>query len=1246
MQQSKATKAKRLVAIMLGMSMLATTMATMSFGNGQTTASADTFTTDMTKEETLAEADKINQEVASEGMVLLKNGVIDDKGTKALPVEASTGGAMPWDPVTTTGVSVFGKHAGKEYFVYSGGVSSGSAGTDRKDIYDSLEAAGYKVNPTLKEFYSDDARSGGGGVSSSAVTETPIESLTEAEALTDDTAVKYEVTEEVSNPWGGTQTQTTSYKDVAIVVISRTGGENSDLSLNNGEGKHMLELSNNEIDLLKHIKTLGFKRTVVVINAIAFEMDFVDNEEYGVDAAIWVSGGPGRTGMMTFGKILSGEVNPSGKLVDIYYRDFLADPTSVGFSDATFGLPDEELFESGGWFGSSKAGDTYTLAEVGADGTTTYREAPADSRANGFSAYNEGIYYGYRYYETIASDIAAGKYVYMNGEGEDGELYKVDSAHPAKTDKAANAADWYDDAVVYPFGYGLSYTEFDWELVSQSSTTEALTADGKIEVQVKVTNTGSVAGKDVVQLYYGAPYIEGGIEKAAVNLGDYAKTDLLEPGQSQTLTLSLKVRDMASYDFSDANKNGFMGYELDAGTYNIFIGKDSNDCWSNPESIKISYTVGEGGLKITHSEYTNYEIKNQFDHSVGYEGILQQMSRADMVGTFPHPLTKAERAVTQEYLNTIGYNHQAKGQFEEGYDEGKPYQATTVPTQAETPYTGDEEGLIMLYELMDTPKDDPKWEKFMDQFTVEQLKKFVLPEGMFDTEAVPALGVPRMIEADGPYGFVGASSNELTKDYTDEYMFYYSSSALAGATWNDELIERQGEAKGLEGLVHGVNAIYAPGCNTHRSLFEGRNSEYYSEDPLLNGRSCAAEIRGLQSKGVIAYVKHFAVREEERESKTTRNITEQALREIYLKPFQIAVEEGKTLGIMVSNNPIGETWWCGADYGLCTEVLRNEWGFEGINITDWAWGEYSNNNDGIKAMLVAGTDKLMSGGKNVTIDEDDATMLTALRNAAKNVLFAVSRSNAMPEYLGDHNIYASGENFSTKFESTSAVFTEVERTYNITGDIPDTMTISEDGVLSGNAEAATPGKYEIVVESLIDGVVYRKDTVNIYISGLEYEGGAIAGATAGEQYVGSVATANSIYAGGVSYKLVDGALPEGLTLDGNGMITGTPTTAGEYTFTIAADAKGEETCEAEFTITVAQAQSPAEQPDYDQMIDDLKGQIEDLQAEIDALRTADSESGSGCAGNIGAAQMAMGGALLLGLGIAVVVAGRRSRKTK
>ncbi len=1166
-------------------------------GLSASAAAREELIPEMDKVEALAKSAELNQAVTAEGFTLLKNDSIDG-GAKALPIPLTS--LNPNNRSVKTGISVFGKQSADANFVYGGSVSAGSAGNGRVDLHTSLASAGYDVNASLKTFYETNTRSGSGGTSQSEVRETSGETI-----AADTEGIVWST---------GSGNSLISHKNVALIVITRTGRENGDMALryedrrlpdNSANGaagtgvyKHLLELSENEKSLLRYVKAQNFTRTIVVFNSISFEYDFLFDEEYGIDGAIWI-GAPGRTGLVSLGKILSGSINPSGKTVDIAYTDFTADPTYFSFSNNT------HLTDADG-----VAMDNKFYKDV--SGTLEVWNVSADGSRQGYSSINEGIYVGYRYYETIAADIAAGRYVYMNGNGEDGKLHKVDGTFTAKSDKSANANAWYDDSVVFPFGYGMSYTDFQWELVSQTPAAgTALTADGKIEIKVKVTNTGTVAGKDVVELYYNAPYTAGGVEKAHVVLGDYDKTSLLQPGYSETVTLTLKVRSMASFDYNDANSNSFKGYELDAGTYNIYVGKNSNDAWRNTAGIKTAYNVGAGGLKITHSEYTGYEMVPQLTHSAGPADnkILQKMSREDFVGTFPKTLTRAQRVITQAYRDTLGYTAQAANKHNkaDNYAAGKPWEYTTLPTQAASPAVGNEAGLIRLYQLMNVPKNDPMWQTFLNQFTIDQLRRFTTPAGRFETPAYPALGVPRIIECDGPYGWVGAGSNEVPAAYTSNHLGYYASSAVTAATWNDELVEKMGRTKGEEGLVHGFNAIYAPGVNYHRSLFEGRNNEYYSEDGLLGGRMAAAEARGLRSRGCIAVIKHFAAREEENETQLVRYFTEQTAREIILKQFQIAVEEGGALGMMSSNNAFGETWVCGADYGLATEILRNEWGFEGYMVTDWAWGEFSRA-DGMASMTIAGNDKIMAANVNWVYDATDPTLVNAIRKAAHNVMFAVSRTNAMPQYKGDHEIYASGERFSTDVSSYSTGYEDTTysshnyryvRAYNVIGELPAGFKLDvQKGTISGNANNAAPGKYEIVVEALINNNVYRRDNVNIYISGVGYAGGALAAGNVGANYVGSVATAESIFAGGVAYRLVSGSLPAGLVLDSNGTIIGTPTAAGTATFKVAASAIGVPEAEATFTITVGAA---IVTPDYADEIDDLEDKNKDLEDKAKGL---------------------------------------------
>ena len=1096
MKKSKLTSHRK-ITILLACLLCALIAWTACIATGADTfaANAGNFVPELEKVEAMENSRALSEEIAGEGFVMLKNDTIEG-GSKALPVPQASG---------KTGVSIFGKQSLDNYFVFGGSVSAGTvAATGRIGLYESVADAGFKVNESLKTFFSTSARAG-------SYSRTGNHTATNAE--TTSAKIQADLDAEKGIVWEeGTGDSRVNYKDVAIIVIGRSGGENTDLWLNKTDASlgtnnpgtpfHGLQLSAAEKDLMKWIKTQGFGRTILLMNGISFEYSFIFEEEYGIDAAFWI-GVPGRTGMNAIGKLLNGKVNPSGRLTGITYADFRADATWFSYSN------NDHLTDR---FGT--AGDNYMY--VG--GIANTNRAPDTGRRSGYSAYNEGIYLGYRYYETIAADIAAGKYVYMNGEAEDGKLHKVDGTTPAKTDKVANANAWYDDKVVFPFGYGMSYTSFDWKLESQSPAQGAVvTADDKITLKVKVTNTGTAAGKDVVQLYHNAPYINNGIEKAHVVLSDYAKTSLLKPGESEVLSLSVKVRDMASYDWNDANKNGFKGYELDGGEYNIFVGKNSNNAWRNTDGIKAKYTVAAGGIKVTHSEYTKYEIKNQFDHSTGTGGashLLQQMSRGDFIDTFPKVLAREDRQVTMDYINTLGFANQGFGKFkkENNYAEGKPYEATEMPNQAETPATGHEKDLIRLYDLVDVPKNDPLWDEFMDQITIDQLISFSRV-GFFASYEIHELGIPRMVETDGPYGIVGNSSwNEVKTAYSNSNFGYYTSSAIVAATFNDELVERMGANKGEEGLLHGVHAIYAPGVNVFRSYFEGRNNEYYSEDGLLGGRMCAAEVKGMQSRGTVAFVKHFAVREEENENNAIRLMTEQALREVYLKQFQIAVEEGGALAMMASNNPIGETWFTAADYGLMTEVLRNEWGFEGVAVTDFAWPQLRHS-DGITSAILGGCDKIMYHGaatgemkllnahptvvapaaaaRGWYVDKEDPTLVTAIRKAAKNQLFTASRSSAMMTYMGKDEIIAVGNftedvsSYWSRFDvtqsgsyqrSTEPSLTMV-RTYTLAGDVPAGFAIDNNGILSGNAEAVGTGTHEFIVEVRINGFIHRTDTI-------------------------------------------------------------------------------------------------------------------------------------------------------------------------
>ena len=451
------------------------------------------------KEAVLKEANKLNEKIAEEGVVLLKN-------DNALPIET--------DGAKKPKISVFGKNSVN--LVYGGSGSGGGNTSDAATIFDSLKSAGYEVNPTLQKFYESNS-SGAGRGKNPAMGDIPT-------GLLIGETPQSSYTKEVKDSYK-------EYNDAALVVFSRIGGEGFDLPrtmvddkgktlAGSNDGDHYLQLNNYEKDLLKAVAA-DFEKVIVIINSsTSMELGFIDETEYGVDAALWI-GAPGGSGINALGRIMSGKVNPSGRLVDTYARNFKNDPTWANFSNNL-----------------KKDGNRYT---IGGEGTNAY-----------FVDYEENVYVGYKYYETRGYD----------------------------EDVNYGASEWYDENVVYPFGYGLSYTNFEWEIIdSTPKAGSALEKDGKISVKVRVTNSGEVSGKDVVQLYYNAPYRSGEIEKPIVGLCAFAKTNEIAPGQYEDVTLEFNVSDMASYDYNDANHNGFKGYELDFGSYRIIAARNANEAW-------------------------------------------------------------------------------------------------------------------------------------------------------------------------------------------------------------------------------------------------------------------------------------------------------------------------------------------------------------------------------------------------------------------------------------------------------------------------------------------------------------------------------------------------------------------------------------------------------------------------------------------------------------------------------------------
>ena len=830
-----------------------------------------------------------NLEIAREGMVLLKN------HDNMLPLSG------------VTNVSIFGKNSNSSKWLRGGG-GSGSGrvnGETAVDIEQSLQKVGMTVNPTLKAFY-ESSSSGSGregttrydGVNDLAIGETPITSYTDAVKASFD-----------------------EYNDAAFVVLVRSGSEGTDLvtmnardSRKSGEptSRHSLQLSQNEHDMIEMVKE-KFDKIIILINAgNIFQCDEFENDDK-IGAILWM-GTPGAVGAQAIGEIVTGAANPSGRTVDTWTRDFTKDPSYQNFADNSQTFVDE----NGELYRDSNGEPIPNHTMINADGTPTStcteaRWVDADHYVpnrglNGcycaaYNNYEEGIYVDYRYHETRYADMA-------------------------KENQAAADA-WYDgdEGVIYPFGYGLSYTTFEQSIVNFSpAENTVLTGNKKIvSVDVKVKNTGDVAGKEAVQLYWKAPYYEGGIEKADHVLCAFGKTDMLEPGDEQTLTLSFNLQDFADYDYTDANKNDFKGYELDEGEYEVLLMKNAHE---TIESKKL--TVKKGGIQFRNDRYTGHEVVNQFSEddffcslpmsdSIGFD----HMSRANFEDTFPtHPTlderTLPENSKSEEFLTHSfvvadldvehnGYVSEAAYHTKQDFIDNDWHQEPEALASGER---------TMFADMIGADYDDPRWEEWLNEFTYDELLRFVRRH---DNTSLDAIGKPSTNDSDGPNQYE---------------IIWWCGEPTVAATFNIKLAQKQGDIVGAESFFANMYGWAGPAVNLHRSPFGGRNFEYYSADPFLMGKMASQVVKGATLKGVYCYFKHFAVNEQEKNREGTMAfVSEQALRMIYLKPFQMCIQDGYSRGIMSSYNRLGmmET---AASYPLLVEVLRHEWGFKGAVLSD------------------------------------------------------------------------------------------------------------------------------------------------------------------------------------------------------------------------------------------------------------------------------------------------------------------------
>lgn len=837
-------------------------------------------------------------------------------------------------------VSVFGKNSVN--LVY-GGSGSGVGRGETVDLYAALDEAEIDYNRTMKSFYEDSAKSPGGRGKNPAIGDVI------AGFGTGETPVSY-YTPAVRGSYA-------DYHDAAIVVFSRIGGEGFDLprtmktSYDSKASKisgarsmddHYLQLDENETGVLKEA-CANFDKVIVVLNcATSMELGFLDDETHyaynkNIKAAIWM-GNPGSTGTLALGRVLNGTVNPSGHTVDTYARNFKDAPSYKNFGN-----------------NSAELGNNYTVpnSSGGVDATDYY-----------FVEYEEGLNVGYRYYETRG--------------------YEEEKKDAAST--------WYADNVVFPFGYGLSYTSFDLTLESVSIPEgTALQPSDEIVAKVKVTNTKDRAGKEVVQLYYTAPYNPQGrdnaVEKSYVVLGDFAKTKLLRPGESDVVEMKLPVSDMKSYDYSDANGNRFKGYELEKGDYQLHISRDAH----TPVKT-LNYTVEEEFFLDDTGESA---VVNRFDDvSAGVKTLLSRADYSD-ASKFPTTPTDADRKVSADFISSLKYKTN---------DAGKPWETTDMPTQANNVLAKDAVE-VTCKDVIGKDFADPLWETLLNQLTVDQMARLI-GTGAYGTVQIENIDKPLTIEPDGPGGF----TNFMAEGGAVYDTCFYACECVIGATWNKELAYEMGKMVGNEGLIGDekgsslpYSGWYAPAVNIHRSPFSGRNWEYYSEDAYLSGALAAQVCLGAQEKGVYTFVKHFAVNDQETNRDSEGILVwadEQTMREIYLKPFEIAVKHGKTTAMMSSFNRLG-TVWAGGSYPLLTEVLRNEWGFKGMVVTDYNLLRYMNTDQ----MIRAGGDLVLNqGNKAPTTAKADATQVTAIRKAAKNILYTIVNSNAMNSLISGYRL--------------------------------------------------------------------------------------------------------------------------------------------------------------------------------------------------------------------------------------------------
>lgn len=1156
----KRTLFKKVLYIVLTLQLVMFITATQAYAAFEDGIQAK-YTTDFaTFEEEKIAAGEFNIELAGESFILMKN------ENQALPL--SSGEKY---------VSLFGTRS--DNIILGGSGSGGGSAAGSATVKQSLEAVGMKLNPTLLNIYA----------ATTATNELALTALNSAKS------------------------SYTMYDDAAIIVLSRTGSEFNDAALYQVAGHtdlldHYYSLDNNEKDLINEA-ALNFDKVIVVINsAHPIEMGFLEDHA-GIDAILWI-GHTGTTGVMALGKVLVGEVNPSGKTSDVYPSKFAMDPTWANFKGNIqsqlvlgTGADADKLYTH--YEGEGNANNVLAPLNGNTDGIASNdwayysysrvmdklgQTVTADGPSKGARYYatldyEEGIYVGYRWYETAKAD---GFF--------DRDSHGLTVAQRTANTPAKHAGDLYFnrlDGVIYPFGYGLSYSSFDVKISSARHDGAAFvtggtlnTAYGKdITLNVTVENTGNIAGKKVVQVYYSAPYTNGKIEKSSVTLVEFVKTKVLQPGQKQTLKVTFKIQDMASFDYNDANASGHAGYELDPGIYNIGLYESSHEVLDSINAVvaggvvnydKDSFTgnditvkfTGDGVWDGTRSDLDYYDSRRT---TLVSETPMTYLTRANFDGTLPEAPVASDLRWTDDAIqimqSQVYYTSFNDLPTDPWYKTAADVAGWTQASAADVSERLNGKTLIQLYELSGVAFDDARWTTFLNQLSFDELRNLI-QSNRFTTPALNAIGKPASSDQDGPAQLKGGT--------------FWVSEVNIASTWNKELSYKQGLFIGNESLFLGVHGWYGPGMNIHRNPAAGRNFEYYSQDGIHSGLIGAAVIKGATDKGITVYMKHLLLNDQETSRYTVSTfLTEQALREIYAKPWEYAIKEGKATASMSGFNKVG-LLSSTSHYTLYEGLLRDEFGFKYSTVTDmYGWG-YSPGTSGDMAARLNITPLgtwTNSFGRNIegTWDETKQNVVVTFTEDITNGTRwtkddATGTSTATINAANSISINKINNRDFANYATSGVTVNYATSTVNgPSAAYKDATNMKNGTVLYAKGDTMDSYSQWVAVRTAAKSLLFAQVNSNTMKNGITSPE-LIAKSLVGSQGValsGAGLDVTQASMPGAAYSVATGSvLPAGLSLSSAGRVTGTPVFAGEVKFKVTATLDGFISYTTEHTINV------------------------------------------------------------------------------